>query len=145
MAKHRFDGTIPGPGRPKGAKNKLSRERIEEEVRRLAFLDPARLFFGTDSQGRIRVKKRFTLREIYDMPPEVRACIASVKVRTENLEGGDGEQDTTIEIKLWDKTKALDLASKFFGMQKEKLEISGDISALLEEGRARVAAGRKKA
>lgn len=145
MASHRLTG--PGPGRPKGSKNKLSQERVEEELRRIATLDPARLFFGVDDRGRIRVKQRYTLREIADMPVDVRACIASIKVRTENLSSGDGEQDTTVEIKLWDKTKALEMCGRALGMFKDKIDVNvtGDIASAIAEGRARAAARNKKA
>ncbi len=144
MAPHRL--TTAGPGRPKGSKNKLSKERIEEEIRRIAFLDPARLFFGTDSRGRIRVKRTYSLREIADMPEEVRACIASIKVRTENLGGTDGHQDETVEIKLWDKGRALELAARCFGMLRDKVDVNvtGDLAAAIAEGRQRAAQRNRK-
>jgi hypothetical protein len=144
MPRHRL--TSAGPGRPKGSKNKLTKERIEEEIRRIAFLDPARLFFGTDERGRIRVKQRYSLREIADMPVEVRACIASIKVKTENLEAGDGTQDETVEIRLWPKVQALELAARAFGMLRDKvdLNVTGDLAAQIAEGRQRAAARNKK-
>ena len=135
-----------GPGRPKGSKNKLSKERIEEEIRRIAFLDPARLFFGVDERGRIRVRQRYTLREIVDMPEEVRACIASIKVRTENLSSGDGEQDMTVEIKLWDKVRSLELAARAFGMLRDKVDVNvtTDLATKIAEGRQRASARHPK-
>ena len=148
MAKHPpfAAGCSPGPGRPKGSKSRLSRVRIEEELRRIATLDPARLFFGVDARNRIRVKKRYTLREIADMPVEVRACIASVKVRTENLASGDGEQDETVEIRLWDKTKALELCARILGMFRDSVDmhVTGDLAAAIAEGRARASARNAK-
>lgn len=142
-----FDGSTPGPGRPRGSKNKLSKERITEEIRRLATLDPARLFFGVDSRDRLRLRKRYTLKEIYEMPPEVRACIASIKVKTENLTAGDSAQDTVVEIKLWDKGRALELAARCLGMLNDKLEITGnaDVNLRIQQGQARAAARNKKA
>lgn len=120
----------PGPGRPKGAKNKLTRERIEKELRFIALSDPIRLFDRV-AKG----KRTFTLREIHDMPEEMRRCIASVKVRTENLTAGDNKQDTTVEVRLWDKTKALELCARTLGMLKDTVVIEG-----LDERKARLRA-----
>lgn len=109
-----------GPGRPVGSKNKLTRERVEQELRYIALSDPLALF--EKAHGKQRV---FTLRQIHAMPEEVRRCIASVKVRTENLTAGDGEQDTTVEIRLWDKTKALELCARSLGMLKDVVVVEG--------------------
>jgi hypothetical protein len=107
-----------GPGRPKGSKNKITRERWEKEVRFLAFSDPLQLFDRVAKGRRV-----FALREIDAMPEEIRRCIASVKVRTENLTAGDGEQDTTVEVKLWDKTKALELGARAMGWLKDHVVV----------------------
>ena len=110
----------PGKGRPKGSKNKLTRERVEQELRYLALQDPIALFDRV-AKG----KRTFKLRELVDMPEEMRRCVASVKVRTENLTAGDGEQDTTVEVRLWDKTKALELCARSLGMLKDVVQIEG--------------------
>lgn len=123
-----------GPGRPKGAKNKLTIARVEEEIRRLALMDPLALF--ERAQGSRRV---FTLREIADMDPDTRACIASVKVKTENLTAGDKKQDTTVEIRLWNKIDALTLCAKHFGWVKDHVVVEG-----LDDRKARLAAGRAR-
>ena len=128
-----------GPGRPKGSKNKLTRERVEQELRYLALQDPIALFDRV-AKG----KRTFKLRELVDMPEEMRRCVASVKVRTENLTAGDGEQDTTVEVRLWDKTKALELCARSLGMLKDKLEVTTneDNLALLDEAKARARQGK---
>ena len=112
--------TKAGPGRPKGAKNKLTRERVERELRYLALSDPIAMFDRV-AKG----KRTFKLRELHEMSEEMRRCIASVKVRTENLTAGDGEQDTTVEVRLWDKTKALELCARSLGMLKDTLVVEG--------------------
>lgn len=109
-----------GPGRPKGSKNKITRERWEREVRFLAFSDVAQLFDRV-AKG----KRTFTLRDIQLMPEEIRRCIASVKVRTENLTAGDEAQDTTVEIKLWSKTDALQLGARANGWLKDVVQVEG--------------------
>jgi len=111
---------LKNPGRTPGSKNKLTRERVEQELRYIALSDPIRLFDRT-AKG----QRTFTLREIHAMPEEMRRCIASVKVRTENLTAGDDAQDTTVEVRLWDKTKALELCARALGMLKDHVVIEG--------------------
>jgi hypothetical protein len=109
---------IAGPGRPKGSKNRITRERWEQEVRCIALSNIVQAFEGAHGN-----KRSFTLRELRAMPEEMQRAISSVKVRTENLSGGDGQQDTTIEIRLWDKTKALELGARANGWLTDKTEI----------------------
>ncbi len=122
----------PGTGRPKGSKNKLTRERVEQELRVVAMTNSARLMFGNG-------KKKFTLREIAQMPEELQRCIASVKVKTENLTAGDDAQDTTVEIRLWPKVQALELCARSLGMLKDTVvhEIAPEQLALLDSWKAR--------
>lgn len=128
-----------GPGRPKGSKSRLTRERVEQELRYIALSDPMALFDQV-AKGR----RQFKLREIHQMSPEMRRCIASVKVKTENLTAGDKQQDTTVEVKLWDKTKALELCARSLGMLKDKVEISVPEELLSRLDRAKVRALAKK-
>lgn len=125
-----------GPGRPKGSKNKLTRERLELEIRRLALSNILDAFENMHGN-----RKKFTLRELRSMPEDFQRCIASVKVRTENLTAGDDAQDTTIEIKLWDKMEALAMYAKHFGWATDRLAITVDVSdrvARLEAARQRI-------
>lgn len=125
----------PGHGRTKGSKNKLTKERVERELRYIALSDPV-LLFDRVAKG----QRTFTLRDIHNMPEEMRRCIASVKVRTENLTAGDGAQDTTVEVRLWEKTKALELCARALGMLKDKVEISAPEELIARLDRAKVRA-----
>lgn len=120
-----------GPGRPKGMKNRLTIERVELEIRRLALFDPLQLFELKHGQQRT-----FTLRQISDMDADTRACIASVKVKVENLTAGDSKQDTTVEIKLWDKVKALEMCAKHFRWIEDKTVLQVNVGELEERLRA---------
>lgn len=118
-------------GRSKGTPNKktaairralakseeLTALRVLEEFRRLGFSDIGELF---DDQGR--------LRPLQELPKAVRAAIASVKVTKKNLAAGDGVMDDVVEVKLWDKTKALNDLAKHFGLLTEKIEHAGGIT-----------------
>jgi hypothetical protein len=139
---------IPGPGRPKGSKDKLTAERVEEEIRRIATFDPVTLFERFRDPTTEKIRRTFTLREIHAMDPDTRACIASVKVRTENLTSGDDAQDQTVEIKLWNKLDALALCAKHFGRVTDKHEVTvhlDELLARLDRGRQRNADARKAA
>lgn len=124
----------PGPGRPKGSKNKITRDRWEKEVRCLALSNIVQAF--TSIHGN---KRSFTLKELRAMPEEMQRAISSVKVRTENLTPGDDAQDTTIEIRLWDKTKALELGARANGWLKDVVQIEG-----LDDRKARLRAALAK-
>lgn len=122
----------PGPGRPKGGKNRITVARLEAEYRRIAFSNIIDAFDGVHGN-----RRKFTLRELRAMPEDFQRCIASVKVRTENLTAGDGEQDITVEIKLWDKMDALNMWAKHFGWAKDTLRIEGfDVAEEIKQRRA---------
>lgn len=130
-----------GFGRTKGSKNKLTIARVEQEIRRLALMDPLDLFERT-AKGR----RTFTLREIAGMDADTRACISSIKVRTENLTAGDDSQDTTVEIKLWDKVRALEMCAKHFKWIEDKTTLQLNVTDLedrLRAGRAANAARQR--
>jgi hypothetical protein len=126
-----------GKGRAKGAKNRVTAELVEQELARIAFFDPLELYKQIElTPGGAVV---FTLRALHEMPRDVRACIASIKLRNENLTAGDGVRDQTVEIKFWDKIKALEICAKHLGYIDGK---GGNISAkelleFLEAGRRR--------
>ena len=128
-----------GPGRPKGAKNHLSRERLELEIKRMALLDPVQVFERYKDPVTGRLRRTFTLKEVHDMDEDTRRCIASIKVRTENLKGGDGAQDETVEIRFWDKVRAVELGARCLGMLKDRMEltVSPEHEALLEAWKKR--------
>lgn len=110
----------PGVGRTPGSKNKITRERWEKEVRCLALSNIVQAFTAVHGN-----KRSFTLKELRAMPEEMQRAISSVKVRTENLTPGDDAQDTTIEIRLWDKTKALELGARANGWLKDVVQVEG--------------------
>lgn len=123
----------PGPGRPKGSKNRITIARMEQEYRRVAFSNILAAFDGVHGN-----KRKFTLRELKAMPEDMQRCISSVKVRTENLTAGDGKQDTTVEIKLWDKMAALEQWAKHFGWAKDRIVVEGDsIATILQQRHAK--------
>jgi hypothetical protein len=124
---------IPGPGRPKGSKNAITRDEWDQEVRYLAHSNLIDAFEAVHGN-----KRSFTLRELRAMPERIQKAIASVKVRTENLQPGDDAQDTTIEIKLWDKTRALELGARANGWLKDRVEVTTTEEVLSRLDRAKL-------
>ncbi len=108
----------------------LSAARVLEEIKRLALVD-MRGFF--DEKG--------NLKPIHELTEEQGACLAGFEVIKKNAEAGDGIIDTVHKFKVWDKTKALEMLAKYFGLLTEKVEISGNINVDLFD---RLAAGRKR-
>lgn len=99
-------------------KAELSAVRVLEEYRRLALSDVTALF--DPETGKFKSMK--------DMPAEARAAIASVKATKKNLVAGDGVQEDVIEIRLWDKTRALEGLGKHFGLFKETIDVQGGLT-----------------
>jgi phage terminase small subunit len=132
-------GKRPGAGRRPGTEGKrgpqkrtlalraaaqrslaVTADRTIREIGRLAFSDIGQLF---DAKGR--------LRPLHELPADVRAAIASVKISKKNLTAGDGVVEDVIEVKLWDKLRAVEMAAKHHGLLLEKIEHSGKMT--LEE------------
>lgn len=138
-----------GSGRPKGKKNRttvardagkaralknedITAERTMREIARLGFSDISRIF-----------NENGTLPPLQTLPADVRATIASVKTLKTNVVSGDGQQEVTREVKLWDKGRSLELLAKHFGLVTERHEvtlIAKDLKERLLRGRARNAA-----
>ena len=92
---------------------KLTVDRTLEEVRRIAFFDPINVF---ENNG--------TVRQIIDIPPEARACIASIEV-VELFEGaGDAKRCFGLlkKIKFHDKNASLDKSMRYHSLYRDKIE-----------------------
>jgi len=81
-------------------KAELGATRVLEELGRLSFSDIG------------NVLQTMTVKQFQDLPPDVRATVASVKVTKKNLTARDGHQENVVEFKLWDKPRALEMLAK---------------------------------
>ena len=100
----------------------LSAVRVLEELRRLAFSDVRGLF---DADG--------NLKPIHTLTDSEAAAIASIEVVKKNLAAGDGQTDTVHKLKVWDKTRSLEMLAKHFGLLIERMEHAGQISVKWQE------------
>lgn len=95
----------------------LSATRVLQELGRLALVD-LRGFF--DERG--------ALKPIHTLDADQGACLAGLEVVKKNLAAGDNHIDTIHKIKVWDKPKALDILAKHFGLLKESLDLTGNVT-----------------
>lgn len=95
----------------RASKLDITPNRILEELGHIAFFDISNIFNG------------YTLKEIDQLPENVRRAINSVKVREEKGQAGEVMAELT-EFKTNDKLKALEMLGKHLGMFIEKKEIS---------------------
>ena len=110
-------------------------ERIAEYVARL--VDPDRALAEAASISYSDVSRLFddkgNLLPIRQWPKSMHRAVASVEVAKRNLEAGDDRTDDIVKIRLWDKTKALEMLFKHLGLQKERIEHSGGIEIRWQE------------
>lgn len=108
----------------------ITPERTLLELARLAYADVAS-FWNTDG----------TLKKPWELDEDQRATLASFEACIQNNEAGDGKQDLVHKYKTWDKTRALEMLAKYFGMQTERIEValSGEVEKRLAAARARAA------
>lgn len=97
----------------------VTRQRVLEELSRIAFLDPARLF---DADG--------CLIEITKLDEDTRRAIASIEHDDTFKYSDDSDQPKrtgrTSRLKFIDKHGALVSLARHLGMFKDKLEVTGE-------------------
>ena len=115
-------------------RTEVSQDRVVKELMRVAFADMAdyaqvRSYPVVNKDGIEVVKQLVTLTKTSALTDDQRAAVASIK---QSVNG--------IEVKLWDKLKALELLGRHIGMFNDKLEVKGaiDIASVLAEARGRV-------
>lgn len=90
----------------------ITQERIYSEEKAIAFFDPAELY--KESSRMFGGGPRFELKEIPELPPEIRRAIMGFKQKT-MLDGS-----IQVELKFWDKGKSLERLAKYIGMLKDE-------------------------
>lgn len=115
-------------------RTEVSQDRVVKELMRVAFADMAdyaqvQPYTVVNEDGIEVVKQLVTFTKTSALTDDQRAAVASIK------QGANG-----IEVKLWDKLKALELLGRHIGMFADKLEVKGsiDIASVLAAARGRV-------
>lgn len=89
----------------------LDPDRVLEEIACVAFFDPGTVL---DKDGNVLPFGQW--------PEESRRALAGWEVVKRNLVAGDGQLDTVLKTKLWDKGKALEMAAKIRQLYAEKVD-----------------------
>lgn len=100
----------------------ITPDRTLLEIARIAYSDIAAFF---DEDGRLKKPN--------ELDEDQRATLASFEASIQNIESGDGKQDLIHKFKAWDKTKALEMLAKHFGLLVDKVEHSGDVTFRWED------------
>jgi phage terminase small subunit len=95
---------------------KMDGDAVLLELKKLALADLRPLF---DANGKLKDTK--------DWPDDLAVAVSSVKIKENRNRAGEVVGHTK-ELKLWDKTKALELIGKNLKLFTDKLELGGDVS-----------------
>jgi hypothetical protein len=92
------------------------------------------------ARGEVDHEQR-VVRDLRELSPAVLASVASLKTLKTNVVSGDGQQETTREVKLWDKLRELELLAKHFGLVTDRhnvnLHADESLFAKLDQFKAR--------
>ena len=114
-------------------KLELTAERVLQELARVAFVDPRRLF---NDDG--------TLKPVSQLSADDAAAIAQLDVLKQNVTAGDGVMDTVHRIKFVEKIRALELLAKHFALLVERVQVSGDADLIARLTAARTRSDRAR-
>lgn len=100
------------------AATNIRTDEILKATSEIAYFDPGACFEQLIGSSTNLVTLR--LKDMTEMPLEVRRCISSFKVIKKNLTSGDGFIDTIIEVKFWNKLDALKLLAMYKNLLAQK-------------------------
>lgn len=112
----------------------LTAERTLEELRRLAFADLRGVF---DMDGGLLNPSEWS--------DATASAVAGLEVVKGNVVSGDRQSDYIHKVKLWDKTRALEMLAKYFKLLTDVIRIESDdvLIEKLRQGRQRAAASKR--
>lgn len=112
------------------SKMELTQERVLAEIMRMAFLDVGELATVSEDGKTLMLNRAEQIREL---PEDVRRAIV----------GWKHDSNGNLEVKLSDKSKALDQLARHLTLYNDKVEVelTGKIAERLRRGRERVSRG----
>ena len=110
LKKHEIRARIEKAIAERSKRTGINQDRIVMELAKIALLNPKGLVNFDEA----------TIKE--DAADEDVAAVASVRVKRFPTKDGEGVER---EVKMYDKTKALELLGRHLGMFKDKVEVSG--------------------
>ena len=105
-------------------------DQVLYELACIAYADIRLLY---DDMGQIK--------PVAEWPAEVALAVASTKTLKVNLDATDGEQQTVVEVKMYDKFRALESLATHLQLLNKKLDVTVEVDVVkfLQAGRDRVA------
>jgi phage terminase small subunit len=97
----------------------ISKETVINELAKIAFSDIRKIFNTNDS-----------LKNIQELDDNTSGAIASIKIKETT---DTGTACKTVEIKFYDKVRALIDLGKHLGLFREKIEVEHSLSLTLQE------------
>lgn len=97
-------------------RTRITADRVLAEIGKIALADIGQMF---DETGEVR--------SIKDMPPDLRAAVASFEVETS--ERGEGAILNTAKVRMSDKMAALTLLCRHMSLLNDKLEVTAKVDA----------------
>jgi hypothetical protein len=110
-----------GPGRPKGAKNKITRDWVEQHLRQRVDFDPVKALFSRLGKGPGAV---WTVRELAALSAAERMCLESVDIVKGNVDQSDHSLETVIKVRWYAKDKPLEPCARSLGMLKDSMHLT---------------------
>jgi len=105
-------------------KIELTAERVIQEIKTLAFSNIPDYFRQIGTSGKIYV---LTMKQFEEMPEEATRAISSI----DQIVSKDG--DVTYRIRLWDKSKNLELLCKHLGITADTLNVKIDNPEMIKK------------
>lgn len=119
----RWGQVLPAKTPERTTDDDIRREQVIRELARIAFSDIRKMFNGDGS-----------LKKITELDAETAAAISGVDVSTITKTSEDGEEFNAVlrKVKRADKTKALELLARIYGLVKDvNVEVNITLEALV--------------
>ena len=133
LAKPLIRAAIDSAMKKRAEKTEFNADRVLKEIERVATVDPISLF---NEDG--------TMKQISDIPEDVRRAIASVEVIETFEWEGEGKQRKRVwtgyikKVKLVPKNESLNMAGRHFKMFTDVLDVNvNDLAAALDKAKGR--------
>ncbi len=132
LAKVSIQAELSARMKAREQRTEITQDRVLQEIARVAFFDPRKLFSDDGSPKRL-----------VDLDDDSAAVVAGLDVATiGNADVGVGQ---VMKYKIADKLKALDQCMSHLGMGRTKLELSGKVEMPADALDAKIAALLAKA
>jgi phage terminase small subunit len=122
LRKPRVKAAIEAAQRERSERTGVTADQVINELARIAFADIGAAF---DEDG--------NLKPLHELPEDARRALSGVE--TDELFEGRGEERAKVgvvrKIKFWDKTRALELLARHFGVLGKQGESEGGITLII--------------